>query len=156
MKVYLKFLVSLAIPFIVMIIGSIFTSRGLIDWYVALNKPSFTPPSWVFPLTWTIIYTLMGIAFFLVWQNKTELLFRPALLAYGIQLILNLLWSFFFFTLKSPTLAFIDIVLLWIAIIATIIIFYKISTIATYLLVPYLLWISFASVLNFSIIILNS
>ncbi|MBO8130879.1 MAG: tryptophan-rich sensory protein [Candidatus Marinimicrobia bacterium] len=156
MKVYLKFLVSVAIPFIIMIVGSIFTSKGLGEWYTTLNKPSFNPPSWAFPIAWTTIYTLMGIAFFLIWQNKTEILFKPALLIYAIQLILNLFWPFFFFILKNPMLAFIDIVLLWIAIIATIVIFNKISTITTYLLLPYLLWVSFASILNFSIMILNS
>lgn len=137
-------------------LGSIATSRSLRDWYPALQKPSFNPPNWVFGPVWTILFTLMGIAAFLVWQkgaDKPEV--KRALTIYGVQLGLNTLWSIVFFGLKSPLYGLIDIALLLAAILATIIAFFAASIPAALLLIPYFLWVSFASILNYYIWQLN-
>lgn len=131
------------------IIGSVFTFSSIPTWYAALNKPSFSPPNWVFGPVWTILYLLMGISLYLVWQKKKV----PAV--FWVQLVLNALWSVIFFGLKNPVLAMLDIAVLWVAIYLTIKSFYPISKIAAYLLLPYLLWVTLASVLNLSIVILN-
>lgn len=138
------------------IIGSFFTTPSIPTWYAALAKPSFNPPSWVFAPVWTALFLLMGIAAFLVWKRgweKREV--RIALGIFGGQLILNILWSALFFGLHSPLAAFIEIIILWLAILWTILAFRKISRTAAWLLVPYILWVSFASVLNFSLMLLN-
>ena len=130
-------------------LGSIFTTPVIPTWYAALNKPSFSPPDWVFAPVWTILYILMGISLYLVWI-KTRI---PTI--FWIQLILNVTWSIIFFGLKNPTLAFVNIIALWVAIFLTIKSFYKINKLAGQLLFPYIAWVSFAGLLNLSIIILN-
>lgn len=130
--------------------GSLFTSIG--SWYENLNKPIFNPPNWVFGPAWTLLYILMGLAFYYIWKKGYC---KKCFFIYFIQLFLNLLWSFLFFTLQNPLLAFINIILLWLAILLCIVWFYKVSRIAAYLFIPYLLWVSFASLLNLFIIILN-
>ena len=138
------------------IIGSLFTAPSIPLWYANINKPSFNPPSWVFAPVWTTLYLLMGIALFLVWRKglkRKDL--KIAFAVFIFQLILNTLWSILFFGLKSPFVAFIEIVLLWISILISIILFFRISKVAGALLIPYLLWVSFASVLNFAIWRLN-
>ncbi len=138
------------------IIGSIFTTQNIPTWYASLNKPSFNPPNWVFGPVWTILYVLMGISAYLIYSKgikKKEVKF--ALIIFGIQLILNTLWSILFFGLTSPLLGLICIIVLWISIILTIKLFYKIDKKATYLLIPYILWVSFATILNYYILILN-
>lgn len=137
------------------ILGSIFTFSSIPTWYAGLAKPSFSPPNFVFGPVWTTLYALMGISLYLVWGSKAKSK-QHAMRLFFIQLGLNVLWSVIFFGLKSPGLAFIEIIALWIAIILTIKAFRKISKNATYLLYPYLFWVSFATVLNFSIWILNS
>ena len=137
-------------------VGSLFTSPAISGWYATLQKPSFNPPNWVFAPVWTTLFLLMGIALYLVWisgaESKKK---RTAILIFAVQLILNIFWSVLFFGLQSPLYAFIEIIILWLAILITIISFYKISKPAAYLLLPYILWVSFAAVLNFSILILN-
>lgn len=131
------------------IVGSFFTVSSIPTWYVTLNKPVFSPPNWIFAPVWTILYILMGISLYLVWQKgKVPFIF-------WIQLILNTVWSIVFFGMKNPALALVDIIALWIIIILTIKSFYKISKTAGYLLIPYLLWVSFAAILNLAIVILN-
>lgn len=132
------------------ILGSFFTFSAIPEWYSTLNKPFFSPPNWIFGPVWTALYILMGISLYLIWQKK------KVPLVFWIQLILNAVWSIIFFRLKNPGLAFIDIVVLWIAIILTIKYFYPISKLAGYLLIPYLLWVSFAAILNYAILILNN
>lgn len=135
-------------------IGAIFTSSAIPTWFTTLNKPSFNPPNYLFAPVWTILYALMGIALYLVWQSKS----KEKTLAYTIfftQLFLNILWSIIFFGLKAPGVAFIEIVILWIAIILNIIYFWKINKYAGIILFPYIFWVSFASVLNYSIYLLN-
>ncbi len=154
MKKYLKLIISILIPFIASAIGGFFTSSSVGTWYTTINKPSFNLPSWVFGPVWTLLYLLMGIALYLVWVDKSKKK-EKAYWAFGIQIFLNALWSILFFGLQNPLLAFIEIILLWAAILFTIIYFYRINKKTIYLLLPYILWVSFAAVLNFSIFVLN-
>lgn len=152
-----KLIISLIIPSVAAAIGGLATSRGLQEWYPALTKPSFNPPDWIFGPVWTVLYLLMGVALFLVWNNKTadRTLVVTALAAFAAQIILNVLWSVLFFLLQSPIAGLICIVLLLAAIAVTIIAFYRVSPLASFLLLPYFLWVSFATILNFEIFRLN-
>ncbi len=136
--------------------GSFFTTSSVITWYPTLVKPSFNPPSWLFGPVWTILYIMIGVSLYLVWASKAKMkIKRKAYKIFGVQLILNSLWSIVFFGMQQPAGAFLVIALLWISIIYNALVFYRISKPAGYLLVPYFLWVSFASVLNFAIWILN-
>ncbi len=138
------------------IIGSVFTTSSIPGWYANINKPSFNPPNWVFAPVWTTLFLLMGIALFLIWRKGLkEKDVKIAFSVFIFHLVLNTLWSILFFGLESPFAAFIEIIFLWAAILISIILFFRISRIAGYLLIPYLLWVSFASVLNFAIWKLN-
>lgn len=153
---YLKLLIFIAICEFVGIAGTPFTINSISTWYVYLIKLSFSPPNWIFGPVWTLLYLLMGISWFLVVQSKsTKKLNDGALKYFYIQLILNFFWTIIFFGLRSPILAFVEIVSLWIFILLTIKSFYKINKNSSYLLIPYLIWVSFASVLNLSIVVLN-
>jgi len=135
--------------------GSLSTGSNS-NWYQNLNKPSFNPPDWVFGPVWTALYIMMGISAFLIWQkglNNNAV--KIALLFFIIQLILNAIWTPLFFGLKSPILAFTEIILLWFGISLTIVKFYTLSKPASFLLIPYILWVTFAAFLNFSIVLLN-
>lgn len=137
-------------------IGGLATAPAIPGWYASLNKPAFNPPNWVFGPVWTMLYVLMGVAAYLVYEKgagKREV--RMALALFGTQLGLNVLWSLLFFGLQSPLFGLVCIALLWFAIAATIIRFYPLSRPAGALLAPYLLWVSFASILNFYIWVLN-
>lgn len=138
------------------LVGSVFSISAIPAWYSTLNKPALNPPNWIFGPVWTTLYALMGIAAFLVWDkglNRKDV--RMALYVFGLQLALNTSWSIVFFGLQNPGLAFINIVAMWLAIVWTMILFYKISKPAMWLLVPYILWVSFAGYLNYSIWVLN-
>ncbi len=141
------------------IIGAIFSRESIPTWYLTIAKPSFNPPNWIFGPVWITLYILMGISAYLVWTSVSEKKDAAkkinALEIYGLQLALNMLWSIVFFGMRSPGLAFIEIVFLWLSIIATIVTFYRISKTAALLLVPYILWVSFAGYLNYSIWLLN-
>lgn len=152
MKKVWKLFISILLPFVASAIGGFFTVSSVSSWYVTLVKPSFNPPSWIFGPVWSILYLLMGISLYLVWVKKEDL---KVFLIFGTQLFLNVLWSILFFGLQAPLFAFVEIILLWIAILVTIIYFYKLNKVSAYLLVPYILWVSFAAVLNFAIFILN-
>lgn len=136
------------------ILGSFFTVSTIGTWYVTLTKPSFSPPDFLFGPVWTSLYALMGISFYLIWTAKAKSK-HQAVKFFLVQLGLNALWSIIFFGLKKPGLAFIEIVALWVAIFLTIKTFQKISKVASYLLYPYFVWVSFASVLNLFIWVLN-
>ncbi len=152
----LKLIVSILICQGAGLVGSVFTSPAIPTWYATLQKPSFDPPNWVFAPAWILLFLLMGISLYLIWSKRLEdKEVKIAIVIFSSQLVLNILWSFLFFGFKSPLYAFIEIIILWLAILATIISFYRISRTAAYLLLPYILWVSFASVLNFSIMILN-
>jgi benzodiazapine receptor len=131
--------------------GSIFTAGSVRQWYPALQKPSWTPPSWLFGPVWTILYLMMAIAAWLIWQRRGSHPVAGSLGLFAFQLALNAAWSPLFFGLKNPLAGLWDIVPLWIAILATLVSFWKISPAAGLLLVPYWLWVSFATALNFAI-----
>ncbi len=151
-----KLIITIVISELAGIIGSVFTTPSIAGWYATLVKPALNPPAWVFGPVWTTLFALMGISAFLIWKKGLDR--RDVKIALSIfigQLVLNTLWSIIFFGLHSPGGALIEIVFLWLAILWTIIVFYKISRPAAYLLVPYILWVSFASYLNYAIWTLN-
>jgi translocator protein len=156
MKKYFGLIISILISQSAGIVGSIFTSQAVRLWYPTLNKPFFNPPSWIFGPVWVLLYTLMGISAYLIWQErKNNALAMPALIIFGIHLALNALWSYLFFGLQNPFLAFVEIIILWLFIAILIYLFYKIKAKAAYLLIPYLAWVSFAAVLNYYLWKLN-
>ena len=154
---WIKLAISIAICQLAGIIGSVFTANSVGTWYKTLIKPIFNPPSWIFGPVWIILFVLMGISLYLVWNAKTKdkKTKRTAIAVFGIQLFLNILWSLFFFGLQQPYYAFVEIIFLWVGILASMILFYRISKTAAYLLIPYILWVSFAIVLNYYLWILN-
>jgi tryptophan-rich sensory protein len=157
LTIAIKFIVCLAVTFSAALSASLFTRSALSEWYINLNKPFFTPPDWLFGPVWTVLYLLMALSALLVWnKGLTNAVVRIALVLYLLQLILNFLWTPIFFVLRMPFFAFIEILLLWTAIVLTILVFARVSTAAALLLVPYILWTSFAAVLNLSIWLLNS
>jgi tryptophan-rich sensory protein len=138
------------------IVGSLFTTPAISSWYASLRKPAFAPPNWVFAPVWTTLYFLMGISLFIVWNIGLEKnSVRKSIVVFGIQLLLNVFWSYLFFGLKSPLLGLGEIVVMWLTILLTILIFFRISKKAAVLLIPYLMWVSVASYLNYSILVLN-
>lgn len=156
MKNTLKLITTIFVSELAGVIGSIFTFSAIPNWYVTLNKPTINPPSWIFGPVWTTLYALMGIAAFLIWKKGWERVdVRKALAVFGLQLILNALWSIIFFGLQNPAWAFVNLVAMWLAIVWTMVLFYKISKPAMWLLLPYILWVSFAGYLNYSIWMLN-
>lgn len=133
------------------IIGGLFTSQAIPTWYADLEKPFFNPPSWIFGPVWIVLYALMGISIYLIWKKTTK---GPFVL-FWIHLFFNATWSIVFFGLKNPGLAFLNILIIWILILVLMIKFWKINKYSTYLLIPYFLWVSFASILNYFIWYLN-
>ncbi len=157
MNKYVKILVCVATCIGIGYMSGIATQSGVKTWFPTLIKPSFNPPSWLFAPVWSLLYMMMGIAAGLVWSRiefEREAV-EKALRLFVIQLALNALWSVLFFGLQNPMLALIEIVLLWLMIYETYIKFIKIDKIAGYLFIPYLLWVTFATVLNASIWWLN-
>lgn len=158
-----KLVIAIVISELAGIVGSFFTIPSVPTWYAALAKPALNPPAWIFAPVWTILYLLMGVSLFLVWKQHSNILenvrmlriWKISIAAFSVQLFLNALWSIIFFGLHNPGLAFLGIVFLWLAILATIVLFYKISKRAAHLLLPYILWVSFAAYLNYAIWALN-
>jgi len=154
-----KLLISLGVSFAAAAIGSVFTFSAIPTWYAELAKPSFNPPSWVFGPAWTFLYTLMGVALFRVWNAKPTASTKPrrtlAFSLFAVQLVLNALWSIVFFGPHQLGPALIVIAALWLAILACIVTFWRLERTAALLLLPYLAWVTFASVLNFEIWRLN-
>lgn len=155
MNKFLKFIICLVIVYTTAFLGSYFTFPSISGWYTTLYKPPFSPPNWIFGPVWTILYLMMAVSFYLIWEKKKLVNIKQPVRLFCLQLFFNFLWSLLFFGLHQPLLAFIDIVLLWIFILLTILEFKKRSKLASYLLIPYLLWVSFASILNLSIVLLN-
>jgi benzodiazapine receptor len=151
-----RLVLSVALTLLAGFAGSIFTAPQIPGWYAGLAKSPLNPPAWVFGPVWTVLFILMGISLFLIWREGTG---RPevrvALLAFGVQLALNVLWSALFFGLQSPLLGFLEIILLWCAIIATIVLSARVSKPAAWLLLPYLLWVSIAAYLTWAVWTLN-
>jgi tryptophan-rich sensory protein len=151
-----KLIASVFIVFLAGSVGNLVTLPQITTWYVTLAKPSWTPPNDWFGPIWSILYVLIGIALFLVWRqglNRRDV--RFAILIFAVQLVLNILWSLVFFGLQSILGGFIIIFVLWIAILANMIAFYVISKPAGYLFIPYLIWVTIASYLNYSVLMLN-
>jgi tryptophan-rich sensory protein len=145
-------IVFLLVCYAAAFIGSQFTTPATqSDWYAQLYRPPWSPPNWVFGPVWTLLYTLMAIAAWLVWRKRAVHGASIPLLLFGVQLALNVLWSVIFFGLRLPALAAGEIVLLWLAILATLIAFWRVTPVAGWLLVPYLLWVTYAMTLNFAI-----
>ena len=152
----LKLAVSILIPLIAGFIGSIATMSSIPTWFTALAKPAWTPPNWAFAPIWTTLFILMGIALFLVWrQGLWRKDVKIAVSIFAVQLVLNVLWSIIFFGMQSLLGGLIEIVFLWIAILATIITFYRISKTAGILLIPYIIWVTIASYLTYTVYLLN-
>lgn len=151
--------------FLLVVSVSFFTTKNIPIWYASLNKPSFNPPNWIFAPVWILLFIMMGVALGIVWNSKegnwfTRLfkgkhLKQWAITTFAIQLVLNVLWSIFFFGLHNPLLGLINIIFLWLAILINIYFFYKINKTAGYLLIPYILWVSFAAFLNLTIVMIN-
>lgn len=152
-----ELILAIAICQLAGVIGSIFTVSSILTWYSTLIKPSFNPPNWLFGPVWIILYTLMGFSLYLFYTSKHKKLreWKEGLAIFGVQLILNALWSVVFFGLKNPLLGLVIIILLWLSIIATLVKFYSINKNAAYILIPYFLWVSFATILNYYIYLLN-
>jgi tryptophan-rich sensory protein len=152
----LKLLASLTVVLAAGGIGSLATTRAIPTWYKGLVKPSFNPPEWLFGPAWTMLYLLMAVAVFLVWKQGFGVPgVKLALAVFLVQLVLNALWSVLFFGLRSPLAGLVEIAVLWVAILATIILFFRVSVPAGVMLLPYIAWVSFAAVLNAAIFGLN-
>jgi benzodiazapine receptor len=135
--------------------GSFFTASSVSQWYPTIEKPSWTPPSWIFGPVWTALYIMMAVAAWLVWRKGDVPGVQSALILFAVQLALNAAWSPLFFGLRNPLAGLLDIVVLWAAIAAALVSFWKVSPSAGALLVPYWLWVSYAAALNFAIWIMN-
>lgn len=152
---FLKLLASIALPLGLGAIAGLFTADAVPEWYAGLNKPSFNPPNWLFGPVWTSLYILMGISFFLIWKQNPGKDRNRAVLVFLLQLSLNFSWSFIFFYFNRIGLALLEIILLLLFIILMLVMFYKLNKIASFINIPYLLWVSFATILNAGYFILN-
>lgn len=154
-KTVLKLFLSILLPLSIGAITGIFTARSIPTWYSTLNQPSFNPPNWVFGPVWTLLYIVLGTSFFLIWKAPQSRARSVAIIAFSAQMVLNFGWSFLFFYFNRIDLALAEIVLLWISILLMMVQFYRINPLSTYLNIPYLLWVTFASALNLAYYILN-
>ncbi len=155
-KQALKLALAIVLSELAGMIGAVFTAPSVAGWYVGIAKPAFNPPSWIFGPVWTTLFALMGIAAFLVWRKGLKRRdVKIALTIFAVQLVLNTLWSIIFFGLQNPGGALVEIAFLWLAIVASSSAFARISKPAAWLLAPYILWVSFAAYLNYTIWILN-
>ena len=155
-KKVLRFIISIIICQSAGIFGSLFTFEAVPDWYITLEKPFFAPPNWIFGPVWIILYFLMGVSLYIVWKDELKSKTRNVFfVVFAIQLILNALWSLLFFGLRSPLLGLIDILILDVILVVTIFYAKRVSKYAAMLLIPYMVWIIIASVLNYAIMVLN-
>ncbi|NIR49330.1 tryptophan-rich sensory protein [candidate division KSB1 bacterium] len=152
---WLGLVVFLAICFAAAGIGAVFTSMSVNSWYQTLTKPSWNPPAWIFGPVWMFLYIMMAVSVWLIWRQYGISVVVLPLTLFGIQLFLNAAWSGFFFGLRKPGYALIEIVLLWCAILVTVLSFYKVKPVSAWLMTPYLVWVTFAAMLNFEIWRLN-
>lgn len=156
---WIKLIIALILPQLAGLIGSLATAQALSTWYVSLNRPNFAPPNWLFAPVWILLFILMGIAFYLIWaktvKKEEKKLQDRAIRLFLIQLVFNTLWSIIFFGQQLLFLAFLEIIMLWILILLTILQFKKLNQLSAYLMIPYLLWVSFAGILNLAFALLN-
>lgn len=151
----LKLLTSLVLPLGLGSIAGLFTAKAVPEWFAALNRPSFSPPNWLFGPVWTTLYILLGISLFLIWKQSPGKERNLAIFVFLLQMVLNFAWSFIFFYFNMIGFALIEIILLWISIVIMIVLFYKIKPMAAYINIPYLLWVTFATILNAGYYFLN-
>jgi tryptophan-rich sensory protein len=152
---FAKLIVALILPLSIGAFAGMFTSKAIPEWYATLNRPSFNPPNWLFGPVWTTLYLLMGISLYMIWKQEKSKVRNLAMLVFLIQLALNFAWSFIFFYFNKIGFAFAEIIILWVSIVLMIILFYRIKPLAAYINIPYLVWVSFASMLNLSYYLLN-
>ena len=153
----LKLIIAIIIPVAVGATSGFFTSSEIPGWYQTINKPTWNPPSWLFGPVWTTLYVMMGIALFLIWKSDaSESVKKTAILLFAAQLVLNFFWSFIFFNQHQIGWALVEIIIMWVFILLTIFAFAPISKTAAWLLIPYISWVSFATILNYTIWKLNS
>lgn len=148
-------LLSVVLCFGVAGLGARITAPGLREWYPALRKPWFTPPNAAFPIAWSTLFLCMAMAAFLVWRARPDPLVAPALGLFGLQLVLNTTWSWLFFGRRSPGAALVEVVFFLGAIVATTMVFFQVNAVAGWLMVPYIVWVAFATILNLEIWRLN-
>lgn len=156
LSVWLGLAVSIAICFSAAGLGSLFTDPEIGGWYARISKPSWTPPNRVFGPVWSTLYLMMAVAAWLVWKDKGFAGAALPLTLFAVQLVFNTLWSILFFGMHNIGLALLDIILLWVAILLTLLAFWRVQTWAGALMLPYLLWVTYASALNYSIWKMNS
>ena len=150
-----KLLASITLPLGLGTTAGLFTAEAVPGWYETLNRPSFNPPNWVFGPVWTTLYILMGISLFLIWKQAASKERNLAILVFLLQQALNFAWSFIFFHFNMIGFALTEIILLWISIVMMLVLFYKIKPMAAYINIPYLIWVTFATVLNAAYYLLN-
>ncbi|HQX73978.1 MAG: tryptophan-rich sensory protein [Chitinophagaceae bacterium] len=152
----LKLIIAIAIPLIVGGTSGFFTATGVESWYQTIARPTWNPPGWIFGPVWTTLYVMMGISLFLVWKEDTSVeLKKIAIALFTVQLVLNFFWSFIFFNQHQIGWALVEIIAMWVFILLTIFAFAQVNKAAAWLLVPYISWVSFATILNFTIWQLN-
>lgn len=156
MPSFMKLIVAVILTVGIGSLGGIFTASEVGTWYAGLQKPSFNPPSWLFAPVWTLLYLLMGISVYLVWKQPPSPARRMATGVFIVQFVFNFLWSFIFFKLHLIGWALAEIIVMWVLILITIVLFARLSRTAAWLLVPYLAWVSFATVLTAAIYKLNT
>ncbi len=155
MNRYIKLTLCILLPLLIGGISGYASASGINIWYMGLNKPFFNPPNYLFGPVWSLLYILMGISFYRILQSTPNEIRKKAIVIFCIQLVLNFCWSFLFFRFQMLAISFIEIIIMWISIATMIYTFTKIDKTAAYLQIPYLLWVSFASVLNGAIWYLN-
>lgn len=155
LQVSLQFIVAIAIPMSIGGLSGLLTDSATSQWYQQLEKPWFNPPSYLFGIVWPVLYLLMGISLFLIWAARPHPHKIRAFVIFGVQLLLNFLWSFIFFTFQEPGWALLEMSLLWMSIVAMMVVFFPIRRWAAVLQIPYLLWVTFATLLNASIWMFN-
>ncbi|HQV61959.1 MAG TPA: tryptophan-rich sensory protein [Chitinophagaceae bacterium] len=152
----LKLIIAIAIPLIVGGTSGFFTATGVESWYQTIARPTWNPPGWIFGPVWTTLYVMMGISLFLVWKEDASVeLKKIGIALFAVQLVLNFFWSFIFFNQHQIGWALVEIIAMWVFILLTIFAFAQVNKAAAWLLVPYISWVSFATILNFTIWQLN-
>lgn len=151
----IKLIISIVLPLGIGAIAGMYTAKAVPTWYASLIQPSFNPPNWIFGPVWTTLYLLLGLSLFIIWNGSPSKKRTKAFIVFAVQLSLNFCWSFLFFYFNQIGYALIEIILLWINILAMLFLFFKIKPIAAYINIPYLLWVSFAAILNAAYYFLN-
>ena len=152
----MKLILSILIPLGIGLLSGYLTSEGVNGWYVTAVKPPFNPPNWLFAPVWTVLYITIGVALYFVWKTDTRTRWKQyAIAAFAVQMVLNFCWSFIFFKLEEPGWALLEIIALWLSIVWMIVSFTRVSPVTGWILAPYLLWVSFAVLLNYNIWELN-